>query len=663
MKAQIEQFIIEGNLEEAVKQIKAYETVNPKDMDLYSYYVNLELLQDHPQKATEYAREAYRKNPFFIENNYNLATCYECCEDVVHAYVYYRLTKQLQEIQQQTVVDENELQKIIARLEGVLKESGRENVIGKVNQQLQFSTDNMYRYKTDFIGKMFQVFLKDVYYLGFADDAGVSLYGSTENLDLWSRRSEIYAGLQLGQEYKNESDAPCILPAVANPDLDQRKENNVAVLGQEAYELFQHKKYSRIMLEPGEKIVFYHPVIMGKAIPLKQPPKSKKLVLNIFVDSLNASVLEEYGLEQVMPNTARYFSDGAMFTNYYAGSEYTLPSVATYWTGKLPSHHMYLSEDMKWDFLRDEKAYVSYFKEAGYVTAKIGENDSVTTTQGYAKDFDRIVFGVQMGGRDVKTVVNDVMEHMETFHDTNQFIWMEIQDLHDIAGNFPRGLYTETKIPIKRWIVDNDSISTVKQSYSENKKYIYVQELKRIDFFLENLYHYLETHYQTKDVVVSLISDHGTAFNVADGEHFMSIDRERVPFLLKGSSVSGKCDEIIQTTDYAGMMCKCAGIDYRYEETDAILPACLGGEKEREYAFSQCLFPNDPYLASVHTKTESIYFTSKEKVKPNFMLDSDELEGYVKNRNKEIITEQVDTGQYENYVKKQIGHLITYGKE
>lgn len=662
MKDEIKSFIMNGEPEKAEKLLEEYKKKNPYDVEIFSFYVSIGLMTDNKDKALGNAIKARLKNPFLIANNYNLAVCYEAVCDHIKAYVFYRITEYLQEQQSKEIINAYELKKDIIRIKKLLAQNGELDSVGLIEQQLKFITGNVYRTDESLIGRMIRVFFRNYYYPGYADDTGLAYYGYDKKLDAITGKLEIYPYSDTIYRFKNDTKTTCLLPVVMNDDLTENEENNnVAFRDDLVFPALQHKKYSRFVLNPGEEIEFLRPVISGKEIPLRSSTHHKKrLILNIFIDSVNYSTIEKYGLDQIMPNTAAYFSDGASFSNYFVGSEYTLPSIATYWTGRLPSTHMYLSEQLKWDFLSGTKSLVRYFKETGYVTAKIGENDAVTITQGYGEDFDRIIFGSQIGNKDVKNVILDVMEHIETFKENDQYIWMEIQDLHDIAGYYSRGLYTESKQPLQYKTIDNITNSTVKQTYSRNKEFTYVQELRRMDMFLESLYHYISSNYNNDEIIVALFSDHGTAFNVATEDHFMSIDRVRVPFMLKCSDIMGEYDEIIQSTDFAGIMCRLAGIDYEYSGTDANLPRCFGGSKERQFAFSQCLFPGDPYLASIHTKEKSFYFTSVEKIQKDFTLSDSKMEIYARDRQKKDITKTVDTKEYEDYIYENIGHLIVF---
>ena len=68
--------------------------------------------------------------------------------------------------------------------------------------------------------------------------------------------------------------------------------------------------------------------------------ESPKLIFHILLDSLPQSLLDLHGFE-LMPNTNRFFGNlGVKFTNIYAQSEWTLPSVAGIFTGLYTNEHL-----------------------------------------------------------------------------------------------------------------------------------------------------------------------------------------------------------------------------------------------------------------------------------------------------------------------------------
>lgn len=302
---------------------------------------------------------------------------------------------------------------------------------------------------------------------------------------------------------------------------------------------------------------------------------------------------------------------------------------------------------------------VGQFMHEGYVTAKIGGNDAVTPVSGYNRGIDRFLYQYISQGYTAKDVVTDVIEHMRTFSGDDQYLWVDFVDLHDISGGFMRSIGVQAQMPLECRMFDNDVKTTVKQTYSENRKYIFEQELREFDFHLGRLFKYIEDNYSDDEIVISLFSDHGAAFMVDNGEPFVSWQRMNVPMMIRGTGgIRGVCDEVVESADYAAMMCALAGIKYDYTGTDANLPKVLGGTREREYALSQSLFVGDLYSGALHGRDFHYYFKSAKPVQPEFRIDISKAEDYIADDRGEIIDDDDRRLKYRERLLSEIKHLI-----
>jgi hypothetical protein len=147
--------------------------------------------------------------------------------------------------------------------------------------------------------------------------------------------------------------------------------------------------------------------------------------------------------------------------------------------------------------------------------------------------------------------------------------------------------------------------------------------MRRIDLKLQELYSYIKRNYKKEEVVVTMFSDHGVSFNVDTGDPIMSEQRVNVPLMIycdwEGEHL---CREKVETIDYGHIICKLSGIeDERLAVNDGMLPKFFGGETEKEWIFSQSLFPDRPYAASIIAKDWRYYLESREMVKNDCTID------------------------------------------
>lgn len=666
-KQKIEEALLNGDHETALQAIKEYEQIHPKDFDLFSYWISYHLTIQDVDSAWQYAKKAVLTNPFDIEANYNYAVCSELKGNFVEAYDYFIRTNHLQNKYKVKIIEREELENRVQGLHEELVSAGLENEISYVDARFLYAIRDPFRNGMhDIVGKMIVDTNKQYYYVGRYHGWYDSYFDPKANLDMIHTKCEMFPLASyvniFNVEVKEES---VLVPVVLNPDINGGEGNCIAekeITTESAYMEGAKCKYCYIPVEKNTRFQTFHPAVFGRPIPLKQKrdPNKKRLVLNIFIDSLNEKIIKQYGMEKLMPNTKRFFGNGLECLQYYSCSEYTLPSIATYWTGKHPSRHMNLDNEFRWDFMGEQKNLMEYFKEAGYVTAKIGGNDAITPVQGYIRGTDYFLFQLNAEGMTVKEIVTDTIEHLETFQETNQFVWLDIVDLHHVAGGFMRSMNIQSKVPLQARVIDNEIETTVKQTRSMNREQIYIAEMQKIDLYLSLLYHYLEERYQDNEIIVTFFSDHGTAFMVDNDQPFISWQRTNVPLFIKAPGVSGSCNEVIQATDYAGIVCKLAGISYDYTDTDGNLPVCLGGTEERKFAFSQCLFPGDLYVAGLHGENFHAYYKTKTPMEYGFRVDVQDSELWVLDDAGRDITKEVNAEDYRKIVEDTIAHLIKY---
>lgn len=432
------------------------------------------------------------------------------------------------------------------------------------------------------------------------------------------------------------------------------------------YDNCQQQSFSYLHVQAPTEIETNHSMVVGKPISLHQIETNKKLVLTLFLDSFNAKILEKYPLCDVMPNTYNFFKKGIICTNAYAGSEFTYPSVASYWTGMRPNHHKNLNDQVAFPIKRKFCLLSEYFQNAGYFTAKIGGNYSVNPDYGYLRGIDRFVYQQWIQGFNVHQVVSELIEHMETYKKTNQFIWCDIPDLHDVAGYWPRSMSVQSQVSYMTNEIDNLGGSSLHQTFSPHRQEVYVKEMQHIDTYLAMLYHYIETHYKKEDVVIALLSDHGNGFNVRTEEPFLSEERMKVPLMFYCDyEKKGICDDIIESIDYIDILCRLCGIEKKTDSTDGSLPRFFGGEKEKQYALAQSIYQGAPYYAGIYCKDHNFYLQTKYSTTWDCRIDFSEVIYKLTDKNGNEIEDANGklSEKYWTLIKKEIEEFdLNYGR-
>ena len=354
--------------------------------------------------------------------------------------------------------------------------------------------------------------------------------------------------------------------------------------------------------------------IIGDIIKLKLNESKPKLILNIFIDGLSQKFIEKNKLEEIMPNTYKYFLDGAINNNCYSSGEWTYVSLASHFTGLSTVNHMVFHPNINTDNIKKLDLYTEIFKENGYNTAKIDGDWRSCPKIGYVKGMNRYVYQPSIRGMHVNEVIDEAIEHIEAFKETNNFLWICIPDLHDIADEYETRLSTQIESDINVR-VNNKTIGTsVQKEYDIGKIERYRIQLKRIDRYLKIIYDYINDNYKNDEVIVSIFSDHGQGYFIEDGKDMLEEERVKVPLMIKGKNISsGQYDEMIQAYDMYRIILNAIGIEDKFNN-DANLPKYFGGNKERDYTISESIFPNETYKATINDKYYKFFFESEEKV-------------------------------------------------
>lgn len=397
--------------------------------------------------------------------------------------------------------------------------------------------------------------------------------------------------------------------------------------------------------------------IYGELVPLGHSTRRKKLVLNIFVDGLSQTILED--MPAIMPNTAEFFSKGLICRQAYSCAEWTYPSLASYHTGMRVSDHMVFHSSIVTKLPEEVTTLAEYFHEQGYHTSKIDGEWRSTVEHGYYRGFDQLIYQNQSAGSKCETIVGEVIDLIEAFDDTDQFVWMCMGDLHDVADGYDLSLAAQTHIPVEMRTVEEAGETSVKQEYSENKIFAYKTLANKIDQLLLGLYSYIEHKFNDDEIIVSLFADHGQGYLLPVGSHFLGKERDQIAFMFRGGTIqSGMTDEVISAADYIPIMCKLAEIELKGDEKiDGVLPSCFGGNG-REYALVESLHPGDPYRALFVTDDNYIFFTNDEPVQDDGRFKLGKFRISIETKNGEVIQNESLEEKYTEIIMDKLKYLI-----
>ena len=596
-------------LEQVRKYLDQYKSMCPADMEVISMETMYALYTGDIETAFEYAQEGIYQYPCNGDMHYNLAVIYEMVQEWYLAWKEYGKAFEIYLSTKDDKADKLELRTHLQDCKSnyeknpsgayadmnVMLHKGwglKENAFRGIHEEV---TGN-YFWETESIKR----------YVGIYKD--MLFRKHTGHEDLLHRKGEF-----LEVEEKDEFRIPTeyekyLLPIATKTSyvehrvLTREKEHVVC----QVYD--KHFNYYR--LPGGTQIKSSENVYYGKPIPLRHGKDKKKLVLNIFLDGLAQCEIEGELFSKNMPHTAKFFEKGMVCTRVYSTSEWTYPSIATYVTGLDTEHHMLFNGGLECRLPEHYPTLAEYFQEKGYYTAMLNGDWRIIPTCGHARGYDQYIYQHQWSGYKAEMLIGEVIDQIETFKDTDQFLWVSIGDLHDIADGLEMPHMVQSRLELEECVVEKIGPTSVKQEYSEIKMAKYRWMMKRIDILLNALYTYLEENYADDEVIVSLFADHGQGYLVPDGGHFLAKERTNVAFMFRGADIeSCITGEIMSTADYIQIMCKLAGIEMKDIKIDGVLPKVFGGNG-REYAFTQSIHQNDPYYAAIYSEDSGFYFTN-----------------------------------------------------
>lgn len=633
------------------------------------------ILENDMEQAERNAKEAVERNRLNLQANLLLADIFYTKEEWLESYRYYSILYHLQTQYQEYIMDEEKLLKRIDKTMEMavnfmnkLPLQQREEFLIKlrdVNADDKNLLENFFVINEE-LEHYFGLhnFNDKKYYLARYDNWSGSYRKTNYNQNGVVCKSEIYEIEFIGNEYIIKDNIPCILPIVTNHDSSINQIYIEEIEEGKKFEFFNtiQKTYSYFRIDKPLKIKSQHNMVFGKPIFLGKCKKNKKLVLNIFMDSFNWDFIKRGSFQKMMPNTYEFFSSGIICNEFYSGSEFTYPSVASYWTGLPSTKHHVLNQNVHFPIPKDIPVLSEIFQEHGYFTAKIGGNDSVVPNYGYIRGVDRFLYEKSEQNFHVQDTIYEAIEHMEAFKETDNFMWIEIQDLHEVAGYWAMPLSVQTKVSLESNEIDNEGGSSLYQTPSLHRREVYGKQLQHIDMQLGILYDYVKKNYKKEDVVITLIADHGNGFNVEEGQPFMSAQRTNVPLMIYcDGNYEHICDEKIETIDYGHILCKLAGIeDERIKKNDGRLPVFFGGSEKRKYIFSQSLFPKRKYEVGIIGEKYKFYFRSSNMVENDCTVDISKGEYIVLDENDNIVE---NTEIFEQCLNIMISHLGDYLKK
>ncbi|MBR1598335.1 MAG: sulfatase-like hydrolase/transferase [Lachnospiraceae bacterium] len=662
----------EMRLEEASRLIKEYETMAPMDMDLITLKCQYYMCQNNPKQALHYALLGVRRYPTSGDMHYNAAVLYEMMEQFFQAGKCYAIAWRIYTITEEVSEQISAIQGKITEIENIITsglddalQNNDKDYIQKAHDYLELKDIywgkcvNEYRHTKQIIGKH--------QWINDCEKKYVAMYGISQPdgigegfWDLLHSKGEFQTVTE-DYSYRVNGDAEeYLLPIAASEGTIHHFYEN----GQ-MYPVFQEyaKRFNYYRMSQGSKVISNHKSYYGCPIPLGHSSNRKRLVLNIFVDGLAQEIIDGEDFGKIMPNTYKYFSKGTICTQAYSTAEWTYPSIANIVTGVDTVHHMLFHDKIDGKIPVDIPTLAEYFKKAGYYTAHLTGNWRIIPSYGHSRGYDRFVYQHTSFGYKADKMIADTIEQLEGFAETDQFVWICLEDLHDIADELDLPIGVQSDMELSSRVIEAGRLSSatsVKQMVSPNKVAAYKKMATHLDTLLNLIYTYIQANYVDDEVIVSLFADHGQGYLIPENGEFLGKERERIAFMFRGDCKEQISDEIVSSSDYICIMCSLANITMKSVQESSNLPICFGGNKEREYALSESLHPHDPYRATFFAKDYTVYFENSMPVQDDGRFKLKNWTIKIEDKSGHAVADDQLYGKYEDIVMEHIAPLLVY---
>ena len=351
-------------------------------------------------------------------------------------------------------------------------------------------------------------------------------------------------------------------------------------------------------------------LILGEPIPLQQESRNTApLALMIFIDSFTWEIMERMSFEKDLPNISRFFQNGTIFENAFSSSNWTVPSIASVFSGKTITNHRMFHPRQDIVLGNGYPVISEIFQRAGYLTFQACGNHRKTPSYGYAKGFDRTVYRYRAT---ISEMVDATLSQLKSFPDRDNFVWLSIFDAHTPIA-LTHDIAIQMALPLEAQDYhQQDAKSPMQLEPNPMRTLRYMEELKKIDFGLGRLFEFIEERYGDQ-ALVCLLADHGPSFTTGD-QKMLSPEKTHIALMMRGPDIpAGRATELVHQTDILPSMLHSAGIRHN-AEIDGRLPEFFGGPQSREHVVSDILYPGTTRKVAVRDHEYEFHLESEGTV-------------------------------------------------
>lgn len=483
-------------------------------------------------------------------------------------------------------------------------------------------------------------------------------------------RFEVLKGKIYSKNFRIKTSKECLLPIAATNNYSDTIKVDTAENSKKIGLLSNKFTYIKIKGNKEYNFNFKNNFVIGNPIETENQNDNKyNLVLMIFLDGL--TLPNDSTFDKFCPNIQKFFNDGVKFKNNFCNAEWTLPSFPSHFTGLRQQNHGFYHNKKFHIFRSDTKVLSELFKEKNYLNLFLNSNPRANPKYGYVRGFDRTIHKLNYKFEDM---CNDLDEHLSVFNRRDNFIMMNVFDLHATDKDFPPfENQTNLELDYLSQYVDRDEN---KKTPIKEKKYVYnkieinkyLANLKRMDRIFYRLVNSIKNFYPKGKSLITLVTDHGTQYTESTND-LLSQNRMRVPWFLKADDIApAEVNDFTENVDVFSSIIKICNLNKNgnlnakfknhftgENNTDSILPSIFGGSKKRDFVFMQSIYDRDPYFAKVLDNEIEFTLTS-DKISDKGLINLEKIKKEIKILDKKIDKNSDKIKKYEIFCIEQINN-------
>lgn len=647
LKKIIKNHIEKSNIKDAKAKIKEYKEIFKDDIEIDCVEAMISIVENDLVKAEKITKEGLNKAPFHFDSLYNLAYIFELKQEYQKS-----ADKYLKALPVSKTDEEREdIEKGINRIKKVYPGLDL-SVASKLNPKLFPLKEQKETYVSNPLFKVDEKSYFPLYYEGgYTKDYPVELWNfyKTETL--------------LGKKYTDkkftiETEEKSILPIAT-----LTKDTRITIEANEnKYELndLTPKRYHYLPIEKeGEiKVFANNDTIVGKSISkVQRNSHDVKLALCLFVDGLAQKIFDRYPMEEIMPNTYAFFKKGAIFNNCHSNAEWTFSSVPSIFSGRYQANHKIFHPELPHVIGEGYTMLSEFFQYNNYFTFQACGNWRKTPAYGYVKGFDRSIYQSGTMGGLCNDIIFSFLENMRAFGGRDHFAWLSFFELHRVGEQLIPDISVQVDSSIELQGNKAEKNKSVNLKYDEKKMSRYANEIKRLDFYMKLIYDFIEKNYNEDEILIALCSDHGQSY-LDQEDHVLSATRTNVPFMLRGRGVPQiVSNELIENVDILPTLLEHAGLKIEEAAIDGRIPKTLGGKKEKEYVYSESIYPGKTYKAIIRDNKYTFIFETEGNVQQDGRVELGDYKVRLENTSTNTDVTNENFNKVERYINIVMEHV------